>query len=98
MEAGASASPRSQVLLRYRNRDIRKEDLQFIRAMIAQGPELTRTQIALAICDAWNWRQFNGHRSMPACLDLLRRLDEWGHIKLPRLDGQRERAGGTCRD
>ena len=83
MEARATASPRSPVLLRYRNRDIREEDLQFIRATIAGEPGLTRTQVALAVCDAWNWRQFNGRASLHACYDLLRRLEEWGHIQLP---------------
>lgn len=83
MEARDPVNPRSHILLRYRNHDIKEEDLQFIRAVITQAPELSRTQIATAICDAWNWRQFNGRRSLPACLDLLRRLDEWGHIRLP---------------
>jgi len=93
MEIGAHASPHSAVLLRYRNRDISEDDLRFIRATIASGPELNRKQIALAICDAWDWRQFDGRRKRDACYDLLRRLEEWGHIKLPPPAHQKVRNG-----
>lgn len=83
MGIATSALPCSPVLLRYRNRDLRDEDLRFIRATIDQGRPLTRTQLAVAICEEWNWRQFDGRRKVQACRDLLLRLEEWGHIKLP---------------
>lgn len=79
---GANHTDPAPVLIRYRNREIREHDLDFIRATIACGSELTRTQIASTICDAWNWRQCDGRKKLKACHDLLLRLDEWGHIKL----------------
>ena len=75
----------SPVILRYRNRDIRQEDIRFIRATIVQRADFSRERIAQAICEAWNWRQFNGQFSFQACYDLLLRLEEWGHIKLPKV-------------
>jgi hypothetical protein len=85
---GACHADPAPVLVRYRNREIRAEDLDFIRATIAGGPKLTRTEIATAICDAWNWRQCDGRYKIKACHDLLLRLEEWGHITLhPRTTG-----------
>ena len=75
----------SPVVLRYRNRDIRQEDIRFIRATIVQGEDFSRERIARAIREAWNWRQLNGEFSFQACCDLLLRLEEWGHIRLPKV-------------
>lgn len=73
---------RQRVVVRYRNRDVREADLEFIRSVLAQG-SLTRPQLSREICAAWDWRQANGRLREAACRDLLLRLEEWGHIKLP---------------
>jgi hypothetical protein len=75
----------SPVVLRYRNRDIRQEDIRFVRATIVQGADFSRERIAQAIREAWNWRQLNGELGFQACCDLLLRLEEWGHIRLPKI-------------
>lgn len=79
--AGLHLGPPS--LVRYRNREIREADLEFVRSFIAEHGELTRPELARGICVAWDWKQHNGRPSEAACRDLLLRLEEWGHIKLP---------------
>jgi hypothetical protein len=69
-------------LLRYRNRPIGPAELLFIQSEIARG-DRTRKEIASAICQGWGWRQRNGELSIFGCLDLLLRLEEWGHVELP---------------
>ncbi len=80
-----SSQPRP--LLRYRNRDIREFELKFIRSVITRHgahPCPLRTAIARDICRAWDWRQANGRLAVYACGDLLLRLEQWGHIELPK--------------
>lgn len=72
-----------RVVVRYRNREIREADLELIRSVIREQGSLTRPQLATEICAAWDWRQANGRLRETACRDLLLRLEEWGHIKLP---------------
>jgi hypothetical protein len=81
---GATAGP-SGVVTRYRRREIDEEDLQLIRDKIAEGSGKPggRTAIAAAIAEAWDWRQPRGTLATRACVDLLLRLEEWGHIELP---------------
>jgi hypothetical protein len=71
-----------EVILRYRNRDIRAADLAFLREQCAQVG-VSREEIARAVCAAWDWRQASGAPSKYACTDLLLRLQERGLIELP---------------
>ncbi|MGC4118218.1 MAG: DUF4338 domain-containing protein [Myxococcales bacterium] len=70
-------------MLRYRNRVIGEAELRFIRDTVDRQDARTRSDSARAICKAWDWRQANGSYAVFACQDLLLRLEEWGHIKLP---------------
>jgi hypothetical protein len=70
-------------ILRYRNRAIGAAELDFLRARIASGQDPSRRELARSICAAWDWRQPNGELSIFACLDLLLRLEQWGHLRLP---------------
>jgi hypothetical protein len=68
-------------LLRYRNREIRLADLEFLRSTIADCE--IRKEVYLKVCEAWGWRQANGAPSVVACQDLLLRLEERGYLRLP---------------
>jgi hypothetical protein len=68
-------------LLRYRNREIRLADLEFLRSTIADCE--IRKEVYLRVCVAWGWRKANGAPSVVACQDLLLRLEERGHLRLP---------------
>ncbi len=84
MEAPTTGFER-RLVTRYRRRDIGEEELAFVRAQIAQqgGGRGGRKALAERICEAWGWRQRNGAPALRACLDLLLRLEEWGHVELP---------------
>lgn len=71
-----------QVLLRYRNREITQDHLEFLRRMCA-AEWSRRRELCRAVCEAWGWRQANGSPAIYACLDLLLRLEEREFIELP---------------
>lgn len=71
------------VILRYRSRDIRAEDLDFLKVVIARLYHRGRSEISRAICEDWAWVQPNGRFKEYAARDLLLRLEEKGLIELP---------------
>ena len=77
-----STGDEAQVLLRYRNREITRDDLEYLRRMCA-AEWRGRGDLCRAVCDAWGWRQKNGSPAVYACLDLLLRLEERNLIELP---------------
>lgn len=85
MTAPATASCDSVPLTRYRNRDIFAEEIDFLRALVDAHPQFGRRELSRAVCEALGWRQANGAFATYACRDLLLRLEEWGHLKLPAL-------------
>lgn len=85
MEAPTISGQCAGPLLRYRNRAVGEVELAFIREQIILHRDRTRTQLAAGICEAWGWRQPNGSLSVFACKDLLKRLGEWGYLRLPEL-------------
>ena len=72
----------TQVVWRYRNRELTASDIEFLRQQCARASG-TRIALARAVCEVWNWRQANGAASEYACYDLLLRLEERGLVKLP---------------
>lgn len=93
---GAAAHPSSAPLLRYRGRDVGDADLEFVRGVINLNLP-TRRAICTAICQRWLWHQASGGPALQACLDLLLRLEEWGHICLPPSRGRSRRRAGEPR-
>jgi len=84
----------SPILVRYRNRAIAQGDLDFIKNQMAAHPGLGRTGLSQLLCELWNWRSPSGQVKEYACRDLLLRLEEWGHIKLPKrlsFNGQKKK-------
>jgi hypothetical protein len=72
----------SEVVLRARGRELRREDLEVIRE-IASQPGQTRRSISLAVCEQLGWQQPNGRPWDMACRYLLLRLKEKGLLALP---------------
>lgn len=70
--------------VRCRGRELGPSQIAQIRGLIRSHPGATRRELAFQLCRKWNWRRPNGELSLRACRDLLLRLAERGHIKLPR--------------
>lgn len=77
-----TTSDGARVLLRYRNREISQDDVEFLRRTCA-AQWGRRFELCRAVCDTWGWRAPNGRPAIHACLDLLLRLEERGFIELP---------------
>lgn len=73
----------SDVLLSFRGRQIRPAEVAFLRELIAQNAGLSRRQLSLKVCQAWNWVQPNGQPRDMVCRGLLLALHRAGHIPLP---------------
>jgi hypothetical protein len=73
----------SEVLLSYRGRSIRLADVEFLQALIASHPNLSRRQLSVKLCQAWNWVQPNGHPRDMVARSLMLTLHWAGHIQLP---------------
>lgn len=73
----------SEVLLRYRGRPIRQADVEFLRELIAGYPGLSRRQLSVKVCQAWNWVQPNGQWRDMVARSLMLALHRAGHLQLP---------------
>ena len=71
------------VVFKYRSRELKAQDISFIRATIDQHYAKGRTHISRVLCKAWQWIQPNGKAKEYAARDLLLRLEEKGFIELP---------------
>lgn len=72
-----------KVLLKYRGREIRAEDVAFIRDLIWRHPEASRRRLSALLCEAWGWKQPNGAASDMLARGLMLALERAGHILLP---------------
>ena len=68
---------------RYRGREIRPEDIIYIRALIEGHPSDSRRKLSTRLCEAWDWRQSNGALRDMVCRGLLLMLERAGEITLP---------------
>jgi hypothetical protein len=73
----------SDVLLRFRGRDLRVDEVAELRQLIAQNPGLSRRRLSLKVCQTWNWVQPNGQPRDMVCRSLLLALHRAGHLELP---------------
>lgn len=70
-------------VLRYRGREIRSEQVDFIRALIAQRPQASRRALSIELARTWGSVQSNGALRDAICRGLLLALFRAGHIELP---------------
>ena len=75
--------------LRFRGREIRPEDILYIRALIEGHPADSRRKLSTRLCEVWNWRQSNGALRDMVCRGLLLMLERAGEITLPPVAYQR---------
>lgn len=73
----------SDVLLSFRGREIGQAEAAFLRELISRHPTLSRRQLSVKVCQAWNWVQPNGQPRDMVCRGLMLALHRAGHIELP---------------
>ena len=72
-----------EAVIRYRGRDIRAQDVEFIRKLIVTHPDASRRALSKKLCEAWNWKQPNGTLRDMICRSMMLELHRKGHITLP---------------
>lgn len=70
-------------ILIYRKRVITQNDISYISQVIQEHWGEGRTAISRKLCEAWDWRQTNGHLKDGVCRGLLLRLEQEQLITLP---------------
>ena len=70
---------------KYRGRAITRDDIAFIRRLIAEYPKASRRKLSAKLCEAWQWRQANGALRDMVCRGLLLMLHRAGEIELPAI-------------
>jgi phage FluMu protein Com len=73
----------SDIILKFRGREIGAAEVRFLRELIAQNPTWHRNAISREVCRVWNWVQPNGQLRAQVCRTLMLRLHRSGHIELP---------------
>ena len=68
---------------RYCGRDFTAEEIDTIRAIVAQDPENSRTKISRLVCEALQWRKPDGGLKDMSCRVAMLRMCESGLISLP---------------
>ena len=74
-------------------REITQDDIELVRRLIEANPSRNRTRLSQELCLLWNWRTANGRIKDMAGRTLLSKLEQRGHITLPR----RRSPGRGCR-
>jgi len=84
--------------LQIRGRKIDTPELERIRQLIKQHFTSSRTKLSRFICKEFDWIQPNGKPQDVACREILRRLQTFGFVELPRprQDGNNSHKMGEC--
>lgn len=69
--------------VRYRGRVFDSAAIRGIQEWIAARPGISRRRLSWELCEAWDWRQPNGHPCDMVCRGLLLQLHRSGRIVLP---------------
>jgi len=78
-----STPPPPIVLASHRGRNITRDDIDFIRELIAAHPGASRRRLSALLCEAWDWRQANGCLRDMVCRGLMLELHRAELIELP---------------
>ena len=64
-------------------RETGEEDIESVRRLIKENPDLHRTGLSVQLAKLWNWRDANGQLKDMACRSFLLKLHRRGRIVLP---------------
>lgn len=77
-----------EVILRYRGREVNRQDVAFVQALIDEHPDASRRALSKKLCERWDWVQPNGQLRDMVCRGLMLALHRAGHIELPPVRGR----------
>ena len=66
------------------SRELNDPDINWIRGLISKKPSWSRYKLFREICRHWDWENAKSQMKGFACRSLLRKLDDLGHISLPK--------------
>jgi len=72
-----------ETVIRYRIRNVTKQDVVFIRSFIEENRGDSRWMLSRKLCKAWNWVQPNGALRDMICRGMMLELARAGQIELP---------------
>lgn len=72
------------IRLTVQGRKITAPDIELITNLLDTNPSWSRTRLSKELCLIWDWRRASGELKDIACRSLLRKLEQLGHIKLPK--------------
>lgn len=80
--------------MRYCGRPFELQEIELIRALLAQEPPLNRYRLSLEVCERLNWRRPDGRLKDMSCRVALLRMQTDGLIALPAPQRTRPQARG----
>ncbi len=72
-----------QADIRYHGRSISRDEVRFIRDLIARHPQVSRWRLSKVLCEAWDWRYPDGTLRDVYARGFMLFLHRGGHIELP---------------
>ena len=69
--------------IKYRGIKITNQQLDYIKQLIKDNPNLSRRALSKKLCRAWNWVQQNGYLRDMVCRGYMLELHRAGYITLP---------------
>lgn len=75
------------------DREIRAEDVAYIRSFVKGFPGLSRTELTCTLCEHLDWLTPAGRPKFEACSKLLARMEQAGELRLPALRQDKSHPG-----
>jgi hypothetical protein len=75
------------------DREIRAEDVAYIRSFVKGFPGLSRTELTCTLCEHLDWLTPAGRPKFEACSKLLARMEQAGELRLPALQQDKSHPG-----
>ena len=72
-----------ETTFRFRGHDYNKHHFDEIQNLIDDHPGLSRRKLSVKLCEAWDWKQKNGHTRDMVCRSFMLALHRAGYIRLP---------------
>ncbi|MBI4333747.1 MAG: DUF4338 domain-containing protein [Chloroflexi bacterium] len=83
-------------IMTIQGRETTHGDIKLVQRLIQDKPSWNRTRLSRELCLLWNWRASNGRAKDMACRTLLSKLEQRGHITLPRRQTPGRGCGKVC--